>query len=137
MERTLAILKPDCQQKKLTGKVIDAILAAGFNIIGLKMLVLKREQVEAFYEVHRGKPFYVRLIDFMLEGPVLVAVLEKNDAVQAWRKLMGCTNPADAETGTIRHAWAETVSRNIVHGSDAVETAEKEITFFFSKSELL
>lgn len=137
MERTLAILKPDCQQKKLTGKVIDAILSAGFKMIGLKMALLKREQIEAFYEVHRGKPFYAGLIDFMLEGPVIVAVLEKNDAVQAWRKLMGCTNPADAEEGTIRRAWAETVSRNVVHGSDAVETAEREIAFFFSKSELL
>jgi nucleoside-diphosphate kinase len=137
MERTLAILKPDCVKRLLCGKIIDKILDSGFTIIGLKMMRLKKEQVEAFYIVHKGKPFYPSLINFMTEGPIIVAVLEKENAVAAWRTLMGNTDPAEAAEGTLRKMYAETVSRNVLHGSDAPETAHSEIAFFFSESELL
>jgi nucleoside-diphosphate kinase len=137
MERTLAIFKPDCVKKNLLGKVIDRILGGGFAIVGLKMMSLKREQAEAFYDVHKGKPFYPGLIDFMTEGPVIVAVLEKENAVADWRSLMGKTNPLEAAEGTLRRMYAENVSRNVLHGSDAEDTAQREIAFFFSESELL
>lgn len=137
MERTLAIFKPDCINKKLSGIVIDKILNSGFIIVSLKMMRLKREQVEAFYNVHKGKPFYPGLINFMTEGPVIVAVLEKEHAVADWRALMGKTDPFEAAEGTLRRLYAESVSRNVLHGSDAVETANREIAFFFSESELL
>jgi nucleoside-diphosphate kinase len=137
MERTLAIFKPDCVKKQLLGKVIDKILTGGFTIIGLKMMRLKREQVEAFYAEHKGKPFYLGLINFMTEGPVIVAVLKKENAVAEWRALMGNTNPLEAAEGTLRRMYAENVSRNVLHGSDAAEAAHREIAFFFSESELL
>ncbi len=137
MERTLAIMKPDCVQKKIIGKVIDKILDDGFNILGLKMIRLSVAQAQAFYDVHAGKPFYEELVEFMTEGPVVVAALEKENAIMAWRELMGATNPEQAKEGTIRKLYADNVGRNIVHGSDAPETAKREIAFFFSEYELL
>lgn len=136
MERTLAIMKPDCVQKKLAGKVIDKILEKKFDILGLKMMRLTTSQAQAFYDVHQGKPFYDELVDFMTEGPVIVAALEKENAIKDWRALMGATNPKEADEGTIRKLYAENVGRNIVHGSDAVDTAKREIGFFFSEAEL-
>ncbi len=137
MERTLAIMKPDCVQKKIIGKVIDKILDDGFNILGLKMIRLSVAQAQAFYDVHAGKSFYEELVEFMTEGPVVVAALEKENAIMAWRELMGATNPEQAKEGTIRKLYADNVGRNIVHGSDAPETAKREIAFFFSEYELL
>ena len=137
MDRTLAIMKPDCVQKKLVGKVVDKILENGFNILGLKMIRLSEAQAKAFYDVHEGKPFYDELVDFMTEGPVVVASLEKENAVAAWRELMGATNPTEADEGTLRKLFADNVGRNIVHGSDATETAKREISFFFSETELI
>ncbi len=137
MERTLAIMKPDCVQKKLVGKVVDKILENDFNILGMKMIRLTKTQAEAFYDVHQGKPFFVELVDFMTEGPVVVAALEKENAIADWRTLMGATNPAEADEGTIRKLYADNVGRNIAHGSDAADTAKREIAFFFSESELL
>ncbi len=137
MEQTLAIFKPDCLKKRLLGKVLDKILAEGFEVIGLKMIRLSREEAEGFYEIHRGKPFFETLINFMIEGPVVVAVLQKEHAVDDWRTLMGKTDPHEAAEGTVRRLWAETVSRNVVHGSDSVESAQREIAFFFSKMELM
>lgn len=137
MERTLAIMKPDTVQKKNVGKVVDKILENGFNILGLKMIRLSEAQAKAFYDVHEGKPFYDELVDFMTEGPVVVACLEKEDAITAWRELMGATNPAEAAEGTLRKLYAENVGRNAVHGSDAPETARRETSFFFSETELI
>lgn len=137
MERTLAILKPDCVQRNLIGKVIDRIESAGFKIVRMKMVHLTRAMAEGFYEVHNGKPFFAELVNFMTETPCVVAVLEKNNCVEGWRKTMGATNPQNAEPGTIRRDLAENMGRNIVHGSDSTENAEREIDFFFSRSELL
>ncbi|HNW59403.1 MAG TPA: nucleoside-diphosphate kinase [bacterium] len=137
MQRTLAICKPDCVARQLTGQVLARIEAGGFRIVALRMTRLSRAQAEGFYEVHRGKPFYAELMNFMTEGPVVVAVLEKEGAVEAWRALMGATNPAAAAPGTLRRDLAESMSRNIVHGSDSDENARREIAFFFSASDLL
>ena len=137
MERTLAIMKPDCVQKKLQGKVIDKILSNGFDVLGMRMIRLSTSQAQAFYDVHQGKPFYDELVEFMTEGPVVVAALEKGNAIRDWRALMGATNPEQADEGTIRKLYAENVGRNIVHGSDAAETAKREIGFFFSEAELV
>ncbi len=137
MERTLAILKPDCVAQQVMGKVISKIEGAGFRILGMKMIRLHRQQAGKFYEVHKDKPFYAELLDFMTEGPCVVAVLEKEDAVTSWRELMGATDPQKASAGTIRRELAKDVSRNIVHGSDSIENAAREIAFFFSEHELL
>ena len=137
MEKTCAILKPDCVRKQLTGKVLNMALERGFRLLGLKMMRLTRAQAEAFYAEHRGKPFYEKLVDFMTEGRVIAAVLEKENAIDDWRALMGKTDPKEAAEGTIRRLYAENVSINVVHGSDCAETAAREIAFFFSQSELL
>ena len=137
MQRTLAICKPDCLARALAGEVLSRIEAGGFRVVGMKMIRLTRSQAGSFYDVHREKPFYHELLDFMTEGPVVVAVLEKSDAVESWRALMGATNPANAAEGTIRRDLAESMSRNVVHGSDSPENARREIAFFFSESELL
>lgn len=136
MERTLAIIKPDGVARHLVGEVLARIEKAHFALMGLKMIRLSRAAAARFYEVHKGKPFYTGLLDFMTEGPVIVAVLEKENAVEAWRTLMGLTDPAQAAAGTIRRQFAESVSRNVVHGSDCRENAVREIAFFFSMSEL-
>jgi len=136
LQRTLAIVKPDAVAKNATGDIIATIEQNGFRIIGLKMLHLKKAQSAGFYAVHVGKPFYDSLVKFMTEGPVVVLALEKENAIADWRKLMGATNPANAEAGTIRKKHAESIERNAVHGSDAEDTARFELSFFFAGYEL-
>ncbi|MBN2357546.1 nucleoside-diphosphate kinase [candidate division KSB1 bacterium] len=137
MEQTLAILKPDAVATKVMGKVLRKIEEAGFTITALKMIRMTRQLAGAFYEVHKDKSFYNQLLDFMTEGPCVIAVLTKENAVEAWRALMGATDPEKAAAGTIRKELAENVSRNIVHGSDSPENARREVAFFFSDSELI
>jgi nucleoside-diphosphate kinase len=137
LERTLGIIKPDAVAKAQTGAILAMIEQNGFRIIGMKMRRLSQREAEAFYEVHKARPFFPGLVTFMTEGPVLLLALEREDAVAKWRELMGATNPASAAEGTIRKRFAENIERNSVHGSDALETAAQEIPFFFSTSELL
>jgi len=137
MERTCAILKPDGVKKRVMGQIIERIERDGFRILAMKMIRLTPAEARAFYHVHRDKSFFADLIDFMTEGPCVVAVLEKPNAVLDYRALMGATDPANAAPGTVRNEYAENVSRNIVHGSDSPENAQREIAFFFSESELL
>jgi nucleoside-diphosphate kinase len=136
LQRTLAIVKPDAVKKGATGDIIHTIEQNGFRIIGLKMVHLKKAQAEGFYAVHVGKPFFDSLTKFMTEGPVVVLALEKDNAIADWRKLMGATNPANAEPGTIRKKHAESIERNATHGSDAEDTARFELSYFFSGCEL-
>ncbi len=135
-ERTLSIVKPDAVAKNLIGEIYRRFEAGGLRIIASKMLHLSREQAEGFYAVHKARPFFKDLVDFMISGPVMVQVLEGDNAIARNRELMGATNPADAAPGTIRADFAETVDENAVHGSDAPETAAVEIPYFFSKGEL-
>jgi nucleoside-diphosphate kinase len=135
--RTLVILKPDCVQKNLIGKVISKIQENGFRILGLKMVRLNADSAKGFYEIHNGKPFFDGLIEYMTSGPCVPIVLEKENAVDEFRKLIGATDPAKAAEGTIRKLYAESIQFNIVHGSDSDENAAKEISHFFSKKELL
>lgn len=132
IERTLSIIKPDGVAKNLIGTICSRFEAAGLRIVGQQMLHLSREQAEGFYAVHKERPFFNDLVKFMTSGPVVVQVLEGEGAINKNRELMGATNPADANVGTIRADFAKTVDENIVHGSDAPETAETEIEFFFS-----
>ena len=136
-ERTLAILKPDCIQKNLMGEVITHLLKAGFKVTGIKMVKLTQQTAGAFYAVHKGRPFYDELVDFMTESPVLPLVLEKENAVGDLRKVIGATDPAEAEAGTVRKLYAESKGRNIIHASDSVENARIEWGFFFSEKELI
>ncbi|MEN3037672.1 MAG: nucleoside-diphosphate kinase [Candidatus Kryptonium sp.] len=136
-ERTLAILKPDCVRKNLIGKVISHIEEAGFRIVAMKMLKLTTEQAKAFYYVHREKSFYNDLVNFMTSGKVVAMVLEKENAVSDFRELIGATDPKEAKEGTIRRLYADSKQENIVHGSDSVENAKFEISFFFPESELI
>ena len=131
VEKTLAIIKPDAVQAKKSGKIIERIEQEGFNILAIKKIHLTREQAEQFYGVHKGKHFFDVLVDFTSSGPLIAMVLEKENAIQAWRNLMGATNPANAEEGTLRKLYGTAGERNATHGSDAPETAEKEIKFFF------
>ncbi|MGI9073584.1 MAG: nucleoside-diphosphate kinase [Bryobacteraceae bacterium] len=137
MERTLGIIKPDAVAAGHTGAILTIIGHNGFRIAGMKMRRLSEREAQAFYEVHRARPFFQGLVKFMTEGPVLLLVLERNEAVAKWRDVMGATNPANAAEGTVRKRFAENIERNSVHGSDASETAAQEIPFFFSLSELL
>lgn len=137
MERTLAILKPDCTSRKLSGKVIDKIENAGFKIIAMRLVKLTDETAGKFYAVHRERPFYGELVEFMTSANVIPIALEKDNAVADFRKLIGATNPAEAEAGTIRKEFAESIQNNTVHGSDSVENAKVEIGFFFSGRELV
>ncbi len=136
-KRTLAILKPDCVRKNLIGDVISKITNAGFKIVAMKMVKLTQDTAGGFYEVHRERPFFNDLINFMTSGPCVPIVLEKDNAVEDFRKLIGATNPAEAAEGTIRKLYADNVEQNIVHGSDSDENAAKEISHFFSRKELL
>lgn len=136
-EKTLAILKPDCVQKKLTGKVIDHLLNAGFTIVAMKMVKLTRDTAGEFYSVHKERPFYNNLLDFMTESMVVPMVLEKEQAVSGLRKTIGATDPAEAEEGTIRKLYADNKQNNIIHASDSVENAGIEQAFFFSSQELI
>lgn len=135
--RTLAILKPDCIRKNLIGQVITKINEAGFKILALKMTHLTKDSASGFYEVHKERPFFGELVDFMTSGPCVPIVLEKEDAVAEFRKLIGATNPANAEEGTIRKLYADGIEQNIVHGSDSDENAKIEIAHFFSRKEVL
>jgi nucleoside-diphosphate kinase len=137
VERTFAIIKPDAVAKGHVGDILAVIEQNGFRIAGLKMQRLTTDEAEAFYAVHRERPFFNGLVTFMTEGPVVVMVLEREDAVAKWREVMGATNPANAAEGTIRKRFAENVERNSVHGSDGLDTAAQEIPFFFTSAELL
>ena len=136
-QRTFAIIKPDAVAAGHTGGILTAIEKAGFKIAGMRKTQLTTAQAESFYSVHKERPFYSGLVKFMTEGPVVVLCLEKENAIADWRKLMGATNPAKADEGTIRKSFATDIERNAVHGSDAPETAAVEIPFFFAISELL
>jgi nucleoside-diphosphate kinase len=134
---TLAIIKPDAVGAGHTGKIIDRIIGGGFRIRAMKLIQQTRRQAEGFYEVHRGKPFYDGLTEFMSSGPCVTMVLEKEGAVKAWRDLMGATDPAKADAGTIRKEFGGSVGENATHGSDSDENAAIEISYFFSKLELV
>jgi len=135
--KTFAIIKPDAVKNEFTGKIYDRIQKAGFNILAAKLLKMTTEQADGFYNIHKDKPFFNELIDFMTSGPCMVLALEKENAVLAWRETIGATNPKDALENTIRKDFATSVQENAVHGSDSDENAEKEIAFFFADSELL
>lgn len=136
LERTLSIIKPDAVGKNHIGAILDRFENAGLRVIAARMLHLRREQAEAFYAVHRERPFYRDLVDFMVSGPILVQVLEGEGAIARNREVMGATNPKEAEKGTIRADFASNIEENAVHGSDAPETAEREIGFFFADADL-
>ena len=135
--RTFAIIKPDAVKNGYTGKIYDRILKADFKILCAKLLRMTIGQAEGFYAVHKERPFFNELTEFMSSGACMVLALEKDDAVNEWRKTIGATNPDDADLGTIRKDFATNVQENAVHGSDSNENAEKEIGFFFSQSELI
>ncbi|MBD3289635.1 nucleoside-diphosphate kinase, partial [candidate division KSB1 bacterium] len=134
MERTLAILKPDCVRKNLIGKVIKRMEAEGFKIVAMKMVKLNSRTAGEFYAVHKERPFFYDLVSFMTSGPCVPMVLEKENAIQDFRKFIGATDPAQADEGTIRKLYADSKEQNIVHGSDAPETAKFEIGHFFSNA---
>lgn len=136
VERTLSIIKPDGVAKNLIGKVYTRFEDAGLQIIAARMLKLSREQAEGFYAVHRERPFFGELVEYMTSGPVMVSVLEGENAVAKHRDIMGATDPAEAAPGTIRADFAESKGVNVVHGSDAADTAAQEIAFFFEDSDL-
>ena len=137
IERTFSIIKPDATKRNLTGKIIDRFESNGLRIIASKRIHMTREQVGGFYAVHKERPFYDDLVDFMVSGPVVVQVLEGENAIAKNREIMGATNPAEADEGTIRKDFAESIDANSVHGSDAPETAAEEIKFFFTDDELV
>ena len=134
---TLAIVKPDAVGAGYTGRILDRIIAGGFRIRAMKMIHQTRKQAEGFYEVHRGKPFYEGLTEFMSSAPCVVMVLEREGAVKAWRDLMGATDPAKADDGTLRKEFGASVGENAVHGSDSDENAAIEIAYFFSRLEVV
>ncbi len=135
--RTLAILKPDCVKKNLIGKVVTLIQNAGFKVSAMKMVKLTPGAAKGFYEIHNGKPFFNDLITYMTSGPCVPIALEKENAVEDFRKLIGATDPSKAAEGTIRKLYADSIQENIVHGSDSNENAAIEISHFFSRKELL
>ncbi|MBS1517809.1 MAG: nucleoside-diphosphate kinase [Bacteroidetes bacterium] len=137
MQKTLCIIKPDAVKKKVQGSIIQKILDAGFNIRGMKMIRLDETTAGKFYEVHKERPFYGELVSFMTSGPVVVIALEKENAVADYRKLIGATDPAEAEEGTIRKMFADSKSENAVHGSDSEENGKSETGFFFTDKELV
>lgn len=136
IERTLSIIKPDAVAKNAIGGIINKLEQGGLRVIALRMLQLTQAQARAFYAVHQARPFYDSLVTFMIEGPVVVQVLEGENAVARNREIMGATNPSAAAQGTIRAEYGDSIERNAVHGSDAAETARNEIAFFFAESEL-
>ncbi len=133
--KTLTMVKPDAVQKNYTGPILSKITEAGFRIVAMKMTRLSKAQAEAFYAVHKDKGFYGELTDFMSSGPIVAAILEKENAVEVFRELIGATDPKDAKEGTIRKLFAESKSYNAVHGSDSDENAQIESNFFFSETE--
>lgn len=137
LERTLSIIKPDATRSNITGQINARLGAVGLRIIAQKRLRMTRAQAEAFYEVHKDQPFYDSLCRFMSSGPVVVQVLEGESAIAKNREVMGATDPAEAAPGTIRKDFGESIEANSVHGSDSIETAEREIAFFFSPAEIV
>lgn len=137
VERTLSIVKPDATRRNLTGKINARFEDAGLRIVAQKRMRLTKEQAEKFYEVHAERPFYGELVSFMISGPVVVQVLEGENAVAKNREIMGATNPANAAPGTIRKDFAESIEANSVHGSDSLENAAREVAFFFSECEIV
>lgn len=133
--RTFTMIKPDAVKAGHTGAILDKIIKSGFKIVAMKYLWLTKEQAMAFYEVHKERPFYGELVAFMSSGPIVAAILEKNNAFEDFRKLIGATNPANADEGTIRKMFAKSVGENAVHGSDSDENAQIEGNFFFSRFE--
>ena len=136
LERTLSIVKPDAVRKSVIGKILDRFETAGLKVIACKMLLLTRDQAEEFYAVHQERAFFRELVEYMVSGPVIIQVLEGEAAIQRNREVMGATNPQDADPGTIRAEFAESVQANAVHGSDGPETAQNEIAFFFHDDEI-
>jgi nucleoside-diphosphate kinase len=137
MERTLSIIKPDGVQRRLIGEVIKRLEENDIGIAAAKMLRMNKSEAQGFYAVHKGKPFYDSLTDFMSSGPIVVMVLEGENVIERYRKLMGATNCKEAEEGTIRKAFATDIEKNVVHGSDAPETAAFEIGYFFNRFEII
>ncbi len=137
MERTLSIIKPDAVEKSVIGKIIDRFETNGLRIAAMKKIMLSKEDAAKFYEVHKERPFFNDLVDYMTSGPVVVMVLEGENAVAKNRELMGATDPKEAAPGTIRADFAESIEANAVHGSDSLENAKKEIAFFFAEREIL
>ncbi len=135
MEKTFAIIKPDAVSKGYSGKIIDRIESNGFKIAAMKKIHMDKKTAESFYAVHKEKPFFEALTTFMSSGPAVVMILEKDNAIADWRKLMGATNPEDAEEGTLRKDFGKNIDNNAVHGSDAPETADAETRFFFADIE--
>jgi nucleoside-diphosphate kinase len=137
IERTFSILKPDATERNLTGAINAVIEKAGLRIVAQRRMRISREQAEKFYSVHRERPFFRELVDFMISGPVVVQVLEGDNAIAKYREVMGATDPAKAATGTIRKRYARSIGENSVHGSDAPDTAVREIAQFFSENEIV
>jgi nucleoside-diphosphate kinase len=137
LERTFSIIKPDATRRNITGKVIAKLEEGGLRVVASKRIQMSRKQAEGFYAVHKDRPFFGELVDFMISGPVVVQVLEGENAVARNREIMGATNPADAAAGTIRAEFAESIGENSVHGSDGPDTAAQEIEYFFSKDEIV
>lgn len=137
IERTLCIVKPDAVEKNNIGNILAMIEGAGFKLRGVRLVHLSRPQAEGFYAVHRERPFFGELVEFMTRGPVVVACLEGENAVAKYRELMGATNPANAAEGTIRKKYADSIGENAVHGSDSLENAKNEIAYFFPGYDLL
>lgn len=137
LERTFGIIKPDAVANGHIGEILTIIEQSGFRIVAMKMRRIAKNEAEAFYAVHKARPFFPGLVTFMTEGPVVVLALERENAITKWREVMGATNPANAAEGTIRKRFAQNIERNCAHGSDAAETAAEEIPFFFSTAELL
>lgn len=135
IEQTLAIIKPDAILAKHTGAIINLIELNGFTILGLAKMQLSKDDAQEFYAVHKERPFYGELVDYVSSGPIIIMALEKENAIQEWRDLMGATNPAKAAPGTIRRMFGTSIGSNAVHGSDAAETAEQELGFFFGGKE--
>ena len=135
--RTFAMIKPDAMNNGYSGKILDRIINAKFNILGAKIVRMSKKQAEGFYSIHSEKPFFDDLTLFMSSGKTMVLALEKENAVESWRDTIGATNPTEAEEGTIRKDFASSLSENAVHGADSDENALKEIGFFFSESELI
>jgi len=136
LQRTLTIIKPDAVKRRGIGDIIEQFEKNGFNVLSMKMLEISKHQAEQFYAVHASRPFYNSLTEFMSSGPIVAIALEKENAIADLRKLMGATNPANAEEGTIRKKWASSIEHNAIHGSDAEDTARFELSFFFAGYEL-
>lgn len=136
LERTLSIIKPDAVAKNVIGAIVNRFETSGLRIVGQKMMHLSKEQAEGFYAEHKERPFFAALVEFMTSGPIVVMALEGEDAVRKNREIMGATNPQEAAAGTLRADFAETIDENAVHGSDAVESAAREIAYFFSDEEV-